>query len=239
MDLEYVKRETMPAKWCPGCGLHTLFSVVTEVLGELKLTNTVIVSGIGCSGRSASYFNLDTLHGLHGRPIPNAVGIKAANPKLNVVVVSGDGDLLGIGGNHLLHAARRNDNITVICNNNEVLAMTGGQLSPTTRLGGKTTLTPEGSTISPINAQGIITSNRRYFYARTSTVHIEHLKRCIKEALQHEGFSFVEDVFPCIDNYAIKSLGLTLKDVMTETIGSYKITSAETLGERDLGVMKR
>jgi len=234
----FVRKEMLPLGWCLGCGLHTLFYSTCEVLDKLNKTNTVVVSGIGCTGRGAAYFNLDSVHGIHGRAIPLAVGIKKVNPKLNVMVFSGDGDLLGIGGNHLIHAARRSDNITVICNNNEVFAMTGGQLSPTTRIGGITITTPKGNIVQPINTQGILLSNKKYFYARTSPVFKEHLKKCLKEALEYKGFSFVEVISPCIINYARK-MGKNVADVFKEIKKTYKICEENrALKDNEIGIVK-
>lgn len=224
--------------WCAGCGLYSMLQTIIDTLREIGKENAVIVSGIGCTARGAGYIHTDSIHTIHGRSIPFAVGAKLANPKLDVVVFSGDGDLMGIGGNHLLHAARRNDNITVICNNNQVFGMTGGQVAPTTPLGRKTTTTPEGSGLNPINAQGIITSNKKYFYARTSSMFPDHQKAVITKALQHEGFSFVEIISPCILNYP-KSSGKTMAEVLQEVRKDYKVSTNETLGEFELGVMQR
>lgn len=235
----FIRKEAVPLKWCPGCGLHALFYATCAILDELNKENTVIVSGIGCTGRGAGYFNLDSVHGIHGRAIPLAVGIKTTNPDLNVMVFSGDGDLLGIGGNHLLHSARRNDDITVICNNNEVFAMTGGQLAPTTRIGGITTTTPEGSTIQPINTQGILLSNKKYFYARSSPIFKEHLKKCLKQALEYKGFSFIEVISPCIINYARK-MGKSAADMFKEIKETYKICAQNRpLKDNELGIVKK
>ena len=236
---KFVKKEIQPFGWCPGCALYTLFYATAEVLDELRQENTVVVSGIGCSGRGAAYFNLDTVHGAHGRAIPLAVGVKTANPKLNVMVFSGDGDLLGIGGNHLLHSARRNDNLTVICYRNELFAMTGGQAGPTTRINETTVTSPQGNKFDSINVQGIITANQKYFYARTSTVFKDHLKQSLKQAIKHQGFSFVEVVFPCLTNY-IKKTGKTLKEITDEVVGKYKIsTKNKLLKNNELGIIQK
>ncbi|MFH1592063.1 MAG: thiamine pyrophosphate-dependent enzyme [Candidatus Woesearchaeota archaeon] len=236
---EFVRKEMLPLGWCNGCGLHILFYSLCELFDELNKTNTVIVSGIGCTGRGAAYFNLDSVHGLHGRAIPLAVGIKRANPKLDVVVFSGDGDILGIGGNHLIHAARRNENITVICNDNEVFAMTGGQLSPSTRLGGVTTTTPKGSVIQPLNTQGILLSNKKYFYARSSPVFKTHLKKCLRESLSYEGFSLVEVVSPCLVNYS-KRAGKGLDEVFKEIKDKFEICEENrTLKDNEFGIVKK
>ena len=130
----FLRTERMPHIWCPGCGIGTSVNSFARALTEanLDLKNVAIVSGIGCTGRVAGYMNLDSFHTTHGRAIPFATGLKLANPKLNVVVYSGDGDLFAIGGNHLIHAARRNVDIKVVCVNNLIYAMTGGQTAPTT-----------------------------------------------------------------------------------------------------------
>jgi 2-oxoglutarate ferredoxin oxidoreductase subunit beta len=233
---ELIKKEMLPLKWCPGCGIHTIFYTMCEILGDLK-DEVVIVSGIGCTGRIAAHFNLGSVHVTHGRAIPVAVGIKKANPKLKVIVISGEGDLLSIGGNHFLHSALRNDDITVICNNNEVFGMTGGQKSPTTRIGGKTRTTITGNIFEPMNIQKIILSNKKYFYARTSTFLKEHLKETIIQAINHPGFSFTEIVSPCIENF-VKKQGQTLKDTMDE-IKNYKISRENRiLNEKEFGVVK-
>ena len=210
---DFVRKEAVPTKWCTGCGLHPIFHETCETLAELKLKKTVIISGIGCTGRSAGYFNLDTVHSIHGRAIPLAIGIKETNPKLNTLIISGEGDLLGIGLNHLIHAARRNHNITVICNNNEVYAMTGTQASPTTKEKNITSTTPHGNPFTPINAEKIITSFPKHFYARTNPLDKNHLKQSIKQAIQHKGFSFVEIMSPCIINYKKFKKQTNLKEI--------------------------
>jgi 2-oxoglutarate ferredoxin oxidoreductase subunit beta len=236
---DYIRKEVVPLKWCAGCGLHIIFSAVAQVLDELSLKNTAVVSGIGCTGRSAGFFSLDSVHGMHGRAIPLAVGMKKANPKLNVVVFSGDGDLLGIGGNHLLHAARRNDDLTVICFSNEVFAMTGRQTAPTTKKGVITATSPEGSEYEPINAQGILASNKSYFYARTSPMQKEHLKMVLKEAMEHKGFSFIDVRFPCIIEYN-KRTGKEFPEIYKENRDGFKIVEENRLLEDDeLGIVKR
>jgi 2-oxoglutarate ferredoxin oxidoreductase subunit beta len=236
---KFINQKAQPFGWCSGCGLYGLFSAVCQELGELELSKTVVVSGIGCAGRGAGYFNLDTVHGLHGRAIPIAIGIKRANPKLKVIVFSGDGDLLGIGGNHLLHAAIRNDDLTVVCNVNEVFGMTGGQASPTTPLGAITATTPRGNTISPINIQGILLSNPKYFYARSSPVFNGHLRKCLKEAIGHRGFSFVENISPCIVNYARK-MNKDIAEISEEIKNRYTLTSGNRpLSDSEMGIVKK
>ena len=237
---KFVRKEAMPIKWCAGCGLNVLYYTCCDLFDELGFgKNTVVVSGIGCTGRGAGYFNVDSVHGIHGRTLPLAAGMKIANPKLNVIVYSGDGDLLCIGGNHFLHASRRNDDVTVFCFVNEVFAMTGGQAAPTTRIGQITTTTPKGNNWPPINAQGILMSNKKYFFGRCSPVYLKHMKECLKKSLKHKGFSFVEIISPCIINYG-KRHGKTTAEVFTEIKTTYKIAAdGKYLGDYGLGVVSQ
>src|SRR4030042_4445348 len=134
---ELLRTDRLPHIWCPGCGLGTILGATLRAINKsgLDLDKTIMVSGIGCTGRAAGYVKLDSFHVTHGRALPFATGLKFANPDLKVVVFSGDGDLAAIGGNHLIHAARRNVDMTVICVNNFNYGMTGGQMGPTTPLG--------------------------------------------------------------------------------------------------------
>lgn len=197
---ELLQRRDINRIWCPGCGLYVIEKMIADAVTEYGWSkeNTVVISGIGCSARIAEYFNLDSMHTTHGRAISVAEGIKTSNPKINVLVISGDGDLLSIGGNHLMHAARRNLNIKVFCNRNEIYGMTGGQLAPTTLQGEETKTSPTGSTVPPINIKPVITSNQKHFFARTSTIDIPHFKESIKQSLDWDGFSFVEIISPCV-----------------------------------------
>jgi 2-oxoglutarate ferredoxin oxidoreductase subunit beta len=174
---------------------------VAMALSELGWNhqNTAVVSGIGCSGRMASYMNFDAVHTPHGRALTAAETIKTVRPDLNVIVLSGDGDLASIGGNHLLHTSRRNADITVFCNDNEIYGLTGGQAGPTTPKGTKTITSPRGIPYSPLRLGRILTHQVPYFYARTSVYHLNHFKACIREALQWKGFSFVDIISDCIE----------------------------------------
>lgn len=237
---KFVRSEAMPIKWCAGCGLNVMYYMCNDLFDELGFgKNTVVVSGIGCTGRGAGYFKADSVHGIHGRTLPLAAGMKTVNPKLNVIVYSGDGDLLGIGGNHFLHVARRNDDVSVICFTNEVFAMTGGQAAPTTRKGQITTTTPEGNTWPVINAQSILLGNENYFYARCSPVYLKHMKECLKACLQHKGFSFVEVISPCIINYGRRH-GKTIAEVFSEIKKTYRVRKGtKPLGVYELGIVKK
>jgi len=155
------------------------------------------VSGIGCTGRVAGYLKLDSFHTTHGRPIPFATGLKLANPKLKVVVYSGDGDLFAIGGNHFIHAARRNMDLTIICVNNFTYGMTGGQVTPTTPIDAIASTTPYGNTEEPFNLPYLAESSGAVYVARWTTFHVRQVTKAMKEAIQKKGFSFVEILSPC------------------------------------------
>jgi len=198
---ELLKMRRFPHTWCPGCGIGAVLKNVAMGLKELGwgFQNTIAVSGIGCSGRMSGYMNLDAVHTPHGRALTAAEAIKTVRPDLNVVVLSGDGDLASIGGNHLLHTSRRNPDITVFCNDNEIYGLTGGQAGPTTPKGTKTITSSRGDPFSPLRLSRILTSQAPYFYGRTTVYHLNHLKACIREALLWKGFSFVDIISDCIE----------------------------------------
>lgn len=196
---KYLRADRIPHIWCPGCGLGTALNCFLQALEEteIDLKNLAVVSGIGCAGRVAGYINVDSYHTTHGRAIPFATGLKLANPKLKVVVFSGDGDLFAIGGNHFIHAARRNIDMTVICVNNYNYGMTGGQLGPTTPLEARTTTAPYGNIEHPFNLCHVAAASGAVYVARWTTLHVRRLKESMKEALKKKGFSFVEVIAPC------------------------------------------
>ncbi len=200
---KYLRQERMPHIWCEGCGNGILLNSFLEALDELQLDldNIVVISGIGCIGRAAGYVNVDSFHTTHGRAIPFATGVKLANPQLKVVVISGDGDLFAIGGNHFIHAARRNVDIKVICANNFNYGMTGGQYGPTTPLEAWTTTTPYGNIEHPFNLVHLAAASGAVYAARWTTLQVRRLKASIKKALQKEGFSLIEVISPCPEIY--------------------------------------
>jgi 2-oxoglutarate ferredoxin oxidoreductase subunit beta len=163
----------------------------------MNLDKLVVVSGIGCIGRAAGYTNVNSFHTTHGRPIAFATGVKLANPKLDVVIISGDGDLFAIGGNHFIHAARRNIGVKVICANNFNYGMTGGQQGPTTPLEALTTTTPYGNIEHPFNLVHLAAASGATFVARWTTLHARRLTQSIEKLLQKEGFCFIEVITPC------------------------------------------
>lgn len=198
-----LRTDRLPHIWCPGCGIGTAFSscLMAMIASEIDLQKTVMVSGIGCSGRGAGYVNLDSYHTTHGRAIPFATGMKLANPELNVVVFSGDGDLFAIGGNHFIHAARRNVDLTIICVNNFNYGMTGGQVAATTPYLAKTTTTPVGNPEAPFNLPLLAYASGATYVARWTILHTRELTDAVKEALLKRGFSFLEILAPCPTNY--------------------------------------
>jgi 2-oxoglutarate ferredoxin oxidoreductase subunit beta len=195
----YLRKAMMPHIWCSGCGNGIILNCFIQAIDELQmdLDKLVVVSGIGCIGRAAGYVNTNSFHTTHGRPIAFATGVKLANPHLEVVVISGDGDLFAIGGNHFIHAARRNIGIKVICANNFNYGMTGGQQGPTTPLEAFTTTTPYGNIEHPFNLVHLAAASGATYVARWTTLHVRRLTRSIKRLLQKDGFGFIEVVSPC------------------------------------------
>jgi len=195
----FLRQDRLPHIWCSGCGLGTALNCFLGALikSELDPDQVAVVSGIGCSGRVAGYVNMDSFHTTHGRAIPFATGLKLANPALKVVVFSGDGDLIAIGGNHFIHAARRNMDLTVICVNNFIYGMTGGQLAPTTPTSARTSTSPLGNRDHPFNLAYLAAASGASYVARWTTLHVRRLERALTEALLKPGFSFVEIISPC------------------------------------------
>jgi 2-oxoglutarate ferredoxin oxidoreductase subunit beta len=240
---DYVNWNKMPTTWCPGCGIGIIFKQLTFTLEKLAIPkkDLVLVSGIGCSGRAAGYYSGDSVHGTHGRAVTLAEGIKRGNKKLKVIVFSGDGDLVGIGGNHLLHSSRRNIDLTVICVNNGIYGMTGGQMAPTTDKGVKTLTSFFGNKYNPINIQGIITSNDPCFYGRSTAFHLFHLQKTIKNAIQWEGFAFVDAISFCIENYGRRIGFKNSHEMLFEIKKKYKVASKPEgfLNENELGIITK
>jgi len=195
----FIRSERMPSVWCPGCGIGTTVNCFSRALQQtrLDLDRVVVVSGIGCTGRVAGYLNLASFHTTHGRAIPFAAGMKMANPDLNVVVYSGDGDLTAIGGNHFIHAARRNLDLKVICVNNFTYGMTGGQVTPTTPEGAVSTTTPYGCFDEPFNLPFLAESAGAAYVARWTAFHVRQVTHAMGEMLRKKGFCFLEIISGC------------------------------------------
>ncbi len=195
-----LRTERLPHIWCPACGIGIVLKVFAEAVLESGIDpdKHVVVSGIGCAGRITGYLRLDGYHVLHGRPIPFAVGLKTSRPELEVTVISGDGDLLTIGGNHFIHAARRNDDINVILINNFNYGMTGGQYGATTPPGSRTLTSPYGHIEGAFNVPYISAALGAAYVARWSVLHERELKKSILEMFTVDGFAVIEVVSPCI-----------------------------------------
>ncbi|HKV41023.1 MAG TPA: 2-oxoacid:ferredoxin oxidoreductase subunit beta [Blastocatellia bacterium] len=181
-------------RWCPGCGDYAILAQVQKVMPELGVDreNIVFVSGIGCSSRFPYYMNTYGIHSIHGRAPAVATGVKASNPELTVFVITGDGDALSIGGNHLIHAIRRNLDINIILFNNRIYGLTKGQYSPTSVLGQKTKSTPFGVIDYPLNPLSVAIAAEATFVARSVDSHTKHLQMVVERAMRHKGVSFVE-----------------------------------------------
>ncbi len=201
---KYLREETLPTTFCPGCGSGTILHSYITALSQLdiKPEDTISVSGIGCSSWIPSpHFKGDTLHTTHGRSVAFATGIKLMKPEKYVNVIAGDGDLAGIGLSHLIHAARRNIGLSVFLVNNYVYGMTGGQFSPTTPKKIKTTTTPYENQESSLPISDIMAISGANYVARWTTYHVKELIESMKESFQTKGFSFIEIVSQCPMNY--------------------------------------
>jgi len=194
----YLRTERFPHVYCAGCGIGTVLGAYLRALEKLDaLDRVVTISGIGCTGRASGYVNTDGFHTTHGRAIPFAFGVKTTNPEMEVVVFSGDGDLFSIGGNHFIHAARRNLDMTIICINNFLYAMTGGQTAPTTPEHAKTATTPKGASLRPFNLAHLAAGAGAVYVARYAFNQQTLLTRSIVKAIEKDGLAFIEAVSPC------------------------------------------
>lgn len=200
----FLRMDRIPHIWCPGCGIGTVVTSFAEALrkSKLDLDKVAILSGIGCTGRVAGYVKLDSIHTTHGRAIPVATGVKLANPDLKVVVFSGDGDIAGIGGNHFIHAARRNMDLVIICVNNFNYAMTGGQVAATTPILANASTAPYGNFEYPFSLPYLAEASGATYVARWTALHLRRVTKSIQEALAKRGFSFIEVITPCVTLYA-------------------------------------
>lgn len=204
---EMLRASKMPHIWCPGCGHGIILSAFLRALAakEVDPKKVVVVSGIGCSARASGYLDFNTLHTTHGRAIPFASGIKMANPDLKVIVLTGDGDSSAIGGNHLIHGARRNIDLTVIIFNNSIYGMTSGQYSPLTPHMMKGTTAPYGNFDYPFNLVELVKGAGATFVARGAAAYPRQLEKMISQGLDHKGFSVIEGISQCPTYYGRKN----------------------------------
>jgi len=232
-DIEqFMRMNRLPHIWCPGCGNGIVMKAMLEAVHEsgIDTKKTVFVSGIGCSSRATGYLNFDTLHTTHGRALAFATGVKLAKPELNVFVVTGDGDGTAIGGNHLIHAARRNIDLNVILFNNNIYGMTGGQYSPLTPHGKSATTAPYGNLERPFDICELTKSAGATYVGRGTAFHTKQLTELIKAAIQNKGFSFVEAMTICPVSYGRRNkLGSAPQMIKALKDNTVNVKAAEKL----------
>jgi len=235
-----------PSLWCPGCGDGIFLGALLRAIDKSGYTKDqiVLVSGIGCSGRITAYADFNTLHTTHGRALTFATGIKLAKPELKVIAIMGDGDAIAIGGNHFIHAARRNIEITAIVINNSVYGMTGGQLSPATPLEMKTATSPYGNLENPFDICKLAEAAGSVFVARSAVYHVKLMEKLISKAINKRGFAVLEIISQCPTQYG-RRVGLSSAAEMmkwqrdnTVTVEKAKGLSEEELrGKIRIGVL--
>lgn len=235
---EMLRRSKMPHIWCPGCGHGIILSAFLRAMAEKELDpeKVVIVSGIGCSSRASGYLDFNTLHTTHGRAIPFATGIKLANPDLKVIVLTGDGDSTAIGGNHLIHGARRNLDLTVIVFNNSIYGMTSGQYSPLTPHMKKATTAPYGNFDYPFDLVELVKGAGATFVARGAAAYPRQLEKAISQGLDHCGFSVIEAISQCPTYYGRKNKMGTPVDMLKWQKDNTSLSGKEE-GKIPLGVL--
>jgi 2-oxoglutarate ferredoxin oxidoreductase subunit beta len=243
---KYLRERFFPHIWCPGCGHGIVLNAMLRAFEKLNMSRNevVMVSGIGCSSRISGYVDFHTLHTIHGRALAFATGVKMSLPELNVIVPMGDGDALAIGGNHFIHAARRNIDMTAIVMNNRIYGMTGGQYSPLSGYGAKATTAPFGIIDHSFDIVKLSEAAGATFVARTTTYHVQQMADIIRQAVLHEGFSVVEIMAQCPTYFGRKNQQGNAVDMMriykeqTTPIGSKEKEKNPNLIERGIFVQK-
>lgn len=241
---DYIRERFFPHMWCPGCGHGIVLNGLVRAIESMGMSKNeiVMVSGIGCSSRISGYVDFHSLHTIHGRALAFATGVKLSKPELNVIVPMGDGDALSIGGNHFIHAARRNINITALVMNNRIYGMTGGQYSPLSGEGTKATTAPYFNIDQAFDVVELAKAAGATFVARTSVYHVQQMKDLIKKAVIHDGFSVVEIMSQCPTYFGRKNKLGTAVDMMkffkenTTPIGSKASQDNPVLIERGIFV---
>ncbi len=243
---DYIRERFFPHLWCPGCGHGTVLNGMLRAIDELGLSKNeiVMVSGIGCSSRISGYVDFHTLHTIHGRALAFATGVKMSRPELNLIGPMGDGDALAIGGNHFIHAARRNIDITAIVMNNRIYGMTGGQYSPLSGYGTNATTAPYTNIDHDFDVVELSKAAGATFVARTTSYHVHQISDVIKNAILHEGFSVVEILSQCPTYFGRKNYSGSAVDMMnwykknTTPMGSKAKQDNPDLIERGVFVQK-
>jgi 2-oxoglutarate ferredoxin oxidoreductase subunit beta len=226
-----------PHVWCPGCGIGTMVSSLIRAIDHIGYTKDEIVmaSGIGCSGRLPVYVDFNTLHTTHGRALTFATGAKLAKPDLKVIVIMGDGDATAIGGNHFIHAARRNIDLTAIIVNNSIYGMTGGQYSPTTPYGDRATTASYGTVEQSFNISQLAVCAGAVYVARGTVYHTRQLDQLIEKALQKKGFSVVEVISQCQTHFGrLNKRGNHIEMLKWQRDHAVSVERAKTLSEAEM-----
>jgi len=234
---QYLRLEKFPLIWCSGCGDGIVLKSMLRAINKVgwKKDDICMVSGIGCSSRLPGYVDFNTLHTLHGRALAFATGVKMANPKLHVIVITGDGDATAIGGNHYIHAARRNIDLTVILFNNHIYGMTGGQVSPTTPKGKRASTAPYGNFENAFNISGLAQAAGASFVARATVYNAVQLEKFIERALLKKGFSLVEVMSPCPTAYGRRNReGTPVDMILHQKENSIPANKAATMSADEL-----
>ncbi len=243
---DYIRQRFLPHMWCPGCGHGTVLNSLLRSVEQLGLSKNeiVMVSGIGCSSRISGYVDFHTLHTLHGRALAFATGVKLSKPELNVIVPMGDGDALAIGGNHFIHACRRNIDMTAIVMNNRIYGMTGGQFSPMSGVGINATTAPYTNIDREFDVVEMALAAGATFVARSTVFHAKQTTDLINQAILHEGFSVVEVLSQCPTHFGRKNKQGAAADMMerykdiTVPVGSKKKEDNPDLIERGIFMQK-
>ncbi len=233
----YLREGKWPSIWCPGCGNGIVLKAFLQAVHDLNLNKErmAVVSGIGCSSRATGYIDFNTLHTLHGRAVAFATGVKLARPDFHVTVLGGDGDILAIGGNHFIHACRRNIDLTIIIFNNMIYGMTGGQNSPTTPLEKRASTTPYGNIEKPFDAVKMAIAAGATYVARATVYQYPLLVKYISKALAHKGTAVVEAITNCHTYYGrYNNIGDAADMLEYFKKNSITIEKAKTMSEEDL-----
>lgn len=238
---KYLRKGTLPHFFCPGCGAGQVLNFFLRAADEIELDfdKLVAIGGVGCTARIPVFMNVEALHGVHGRTLPWATGIKLHNPELQVVIFAGDGDAAAIGGNHLIQAARRNLDVTMIVVNNLTFGMTGGQVAPTTPQNLTSATTPYGSPERPFDLRKLAMSAGATFVSRWNTYRSRQATRAIKKAMQHRGFALVEIVCQCVTNFGRPALSTVDPVKVLEWIEERSCTIKEASGLSEEEVSER
>ena len=243
---DYIRERFFPHMWCAGCGHGIILNSLLRAVESLGLSKNeiVMVSGIGCSSRISGYLDFHTLHTVHGRALAFATGVKLSRPELNLIVPMGDGDALAIGGNHFIHAARRNIDITAIVMNNRIYGMTGGQFSPLSGYGIMATTAPYATVDQGFDVVELARAAGATFVARSTTYHVQQLTKLLREAILHEGFSVVEVMTQCPTYFGRRNKQGGAVEMMnwfkenTTSVGSKAKAENPALIERGIFVQK-